>query len=156
MVKRFKRFLLVLKNSVEFSVETLHNGSVEDIKDGNKSSVKVNKHMYKYDDIMQFVNIVVEITDPDRIILFGSYAYGNPDDKSDVDLLVIKNGKELTNDEHAGLSTSVFRRRKQHKIGTKYDIFFRTDDQVKESAINGGAFYDALQRGRIVYERELT
>ena len=109
--------------------------------------------MYKFDDIMQFVHLIVDITDPDRIILFGSYAYGNPDDKSDIDLLVIKNDKELTNDEHAGLSTAVFRKRKQHKIGTKYDIFFRTDDQVKESAINGGAFHDALKRGRVVYER---
>jgi len=49
--------------------------------------------MYNNDEIMQFVYLVVEIADPDRIILFGSYAYGNPDDKSDLDLFVIKNGK---------------------------------------------------------------
>ena len=109
--------------------------------------------MYSNDEIKQFVSLVAEVTDPDRIILFGSYAYGNPDDKSDLDLLVIKNGKTLSRDEHADLSTAVYLKRKQNNISTRYDIFFRTDQQVKESANNGGAFIDALQRGKVVYER---
>ncbi|HCW93146.1 nucleotidyltransferase domain-containing protein [Flexistipes sp.] len=29
---------------------------------------------------------------PDKIILFGSYAYGNPDDESDIDLFLVKSG----------------------------------------------------------------
>jgi len=109
--------------------------------------------MYSNDEIKQFVSLVAEVTDPDRIILFGSYAYGNPDDKSDLDLLVIKNGKTLSRDEHADLSTAVYLKRKQNNISTRYDIFFRTDQQVKESASNGGAFMDALKRGKVVYER---
>jgi len=109
--------------------------------------------MYNTEEIMQFVNLVAEIANPDRIILFGSYAYGNPDDKSDLDFLVIKNGKHLTRDEHADLMTAVFRKRDQHKIGTHYDIFFRTDREVQESAESGGAFADALLKGKIVYER---
>jgi len=109
--------------------------------------------MYKNEEIMQFVNLIVEVTDPDRIILFGSYAYGNPNDKSDLDLLVIKNGKDLSSDEHADLSTAVYLRRRQYNIKTRYDIFFRTDRQVRESAENGGAFVEALQKGKIVYER---
>jgi len=28
--------------------------------------------------------------DPDKIVLFGSYAYGTPDDESDIDLFLIK------------------------------------------------------------------
>src|SRR3954470_20173695 len=32
---------------------------------------------------------VAEHFDPDRIILFGSYAYGTPDEGSDVDVLVV-------------------------------------------------------------------
>ena len=109
--------------------------------------------MYSNEEIMQFVHIIVDIADPDRIILFGSYAYGKPDEKSDLDILVIKNGKELSNDEQAGLSTAVFRKRKLHRIGARYDIFFRTDNQVRESSEKGGAFVDALERGRIICER---
>ena len=30
---------------------------------------------------------------PDKIILFGSYAYGNPDKDSDIDFLIIKVGR---------------------------------------------------------------
>jgi hypothetical protein len=102
---------------------------------------------------MQFVYLIVEVADPDRIILFGSYAYGEPDDKSDLDLLVIKNDKDLSTDEHADLSLAVYNKRRQRKISTKYDVFFRTDQQVRESAKNGGAFVDALQKGRVVYQR---
>ena len=32
---------------------------------------------------------IVHAFQPERIILFGSYAYGRPNDNSDVDLLVI-------------------------------------------------------------------
>ena len=115
--------------------------------------MEADEIMYSHEDIMQFVHIIVDIADPDRIVLFGSYAYGTPDEKSDLDILVIKNGKELSNDEHAGLSTAVFRKRKLHRIGARYDIFFRTDNQVRESVEKGGAFSDALMRGNVVYER---
>ena len=109
--------------------------------------------MYSAEEINEFVSIVAEVSDPDRIILFGSYAYGKPDEESDIDLLVIKNDKELTNDEHAELGVAVYEKRKQHRIGAKYDIFFRTDNQVQISAVRGGAFVDALQKGRVVYVR---
>src|SRR5438045_938415 len=39
--------------------------------------------------IRRFVNQIVERFHPDRIILFGSYAYGTPTPDSDVDLLVV-------------------------------------------------------------------
>ena len=109
--------------------------------------------MYYIEEIMEFVNLVAEVSDPDRIILFGSYAYGEPDDKSDLDLLVIKNGKDYSFDDEVELDTVLFRMRKEHSIGARYDIFFRTEQQVQESLINGGAFIDALQKGRVVYER---
>jgi uncharacterized protein len=37
-----------------------------------------------------FVRAIVARIHPERIILFGSYAYGQPDEHSDVDLLVIR------------------------------------------------------------------
>ena len=109
--------------------------------------------MYSTEEITQFVSLVAEVTDPDRIILFGSYAYGEPNEKSDIDLLVIKNGKDFTIDDEVELDIALFRIRKKHRIGTRYDIFFRTDNQVQEIAANGGAFVDALQKGRVVFER---
>jgi len=109
--------------------------------------------MYSNKEIMEFVSIVAEVADPDKIILFGSYAYGAPDDKSDLDFLVIKNGKDFSIDDEVKLDTVLFRMRKNHSIGARYDIFFRTERQVHESIVEGGAFVDALQKGRVVYER---
>jgi predicted nucleotidyltransferase len=109
--------------------------------------------MYNNDEIMQMVSLVAEVADPDRIILFGSYAYGEPDEKSDLDLLVIKNGKDFSIDDEAKLATDVFYKRRQLGIRTRYDAFYRTDAQIQKSAEKGGAFVDALQKGKVVYER---
>jgi len=40
--------------------------------------------------IKKIKNRVVKNFNPDRIILFGSYAYGNPDESSDIDLFIVK------------------------------------------------------------------
>ncbi len=42
------------------------------------------------DKLLPYLRVLVEQFQPQQIILFGSYAYGEPDDHSDVDLLVVK------------------------------------------------------------------
>jgi len=42
------------------------------------------------DIILKMVDKIVREYQPDKVILFGSYAYGKPDEDSDVDLLIIK------------------------------------------------------------------
>lgn len=44
--------------------------------------------------IDNIVNRIVKNTKPKKVILFGSYAYGEPTKDSDVDLLVVKNTDE--------------------------------------------------------------
>ena len=109
--------------------------------------------MYSSEEIAVFVELVAEATNPDRIILFGSYAYGNPDAQSDLDLLVIKNGKDITFDDEAELSAAVYFKRKQMRINIRYDVLFRTDKQVLQSAESSRGLQDAVRRGRVVYER---
>jgi len=109
--------------------------------------------MYSNEEIMQFVSLVAEIADPDRIILYGSYAYGTPDEKSDLDLLVIRNGADVSIEEETKLAVAIYRARKQRQIKTKYDVFLSTDNQARVVAENGGAFSDALRKGKVVYER---
>ena len=64
-------------------------------------------------EIVQFVYLVAEVVDPERIILFGSYAYGEPDENSDLDLLVIKNDKGLTIDDEVELLYAVLQKKRQ-------------------------------------------
>ena len=42
------------------------------------------------DRLLPYLEVLVEEFRPEKVILFGSYAYGQPDEDSDVDLLVIK------------------------------------------------------------------
>jgi hypothetical protein len=42
------------------------------------------------DDLLPYLRVLVEQFSPHQVILFGSYAYGEPDSHSDVDLLVVK------------------------------------------------------------------
>ena len=53
----------------------------------------------------EIVDRLVAEYSPERVILFGSYAYGNPDADSDIDLLIIKNTAErfLVLQRHLGL-----------------------------------------------------
>lgn len=39
--------------------------------------------------IRRYARHVAALFEPDKIVLFGSYAHGTPDDESDVDLLVV-------------------------------------------------------------------
>lgn len=42
------------------------------------------------DKLLPYLRVLVEQFHPEQVILFGSYAYGQPDEHSDVDLLVVK------------------------------------------------------------------
>lgn len=42
------------------------------------------------DRLLPYLRVLVEQFDPLHVVLFGSYAYGEPDEQSDVDLLVVK------------------------------------------------------------------
>ena len=50
---------------------------------------------------LKYKKTILEITEkikkkyrPEKIILFGSYAYGEPDEDSDIDLFIIKNTRK--------------------------------------------------------------
>lgn len=107
--------------------------------------------MYTLEQLRQFVDLVVEVTDPDRVILFGSYAYGDPTDQSDIDLLVLRNGKEFSFEDEAQLDYQIYKISRQRNLFVRYDIFFQTEEQVIRAAKNGGAFVDALKKGVEVY-----
>jgi len=46
------------------------------------------------DKLLPYLRVLVEQFHPEHVILFGSYASGNPDKDSDVDLLIVKRMKK--------------------------------------------------------------
>jgi predicted nucleotidyltransferase len=74
---------------------------------------------------------------PDRIVLFGSYAYGTPDEGSDVDLLVVLPFEG-----------------KPYRKGFPLDILARHPDDVERRYRESDPLVrDALDRGRVLYDR---
>jgi predicted nucleotidyltransferase len=57
------------------------------------SPMKLSKEVKKKLDKM--VKKIVQAYKPEKIILFGSYAYGDPNRDSDLDLLIIKETDEI-------------------------------------------------------------
>jgi predicted nucleotidyltransferase len=116
----------------------------------NKDNSKIEE---REKDIAALVDIIVELIDPDKIILFGSYAYGTPNEKSDADFLVIKNGIEHTIKDEGELATAIYYKRKERGIRTRCDAFLENESQANACAEDGGAYADAFQRGKLLYVR---
>ena len=85
---------------------------------------------------------------PQKIVLFGSYAYGKPNPHSDVDLLVIMD----TDQPHKERSWAVSRLLLPRPFPV--DILVKTPDEVKEALESGDFFLkEILSRGIVLYER---
>jgi len=91
--------------------------------------------------------IVAELN-PEKIILFGSYAYGTPNPHSDVDLLVIMKTRASLKERSWAVSRLLLPR------PFPVDILVKTPKEVKE-AIEARDFFlkDILTRGKVLYDR---
>ena len=88
---------------------------------------------------------------PNKIILFGSYAYGTPNDESDIDLFLLKDDLELDKSRDYEIQAHKLLRAliKRHKIG--FDILSAPTSYIKQRE---DYFYkvDILQNGKVIYE----
>ena len=86
---------------------------------------------------------------PEKIILFGSYAYGDPTPDSDVDLLVIMKTKAKAIDRYVAVSNLLYPR--QFPV----DIIVKTPKEVEAEHKKRGNFFmrEILTKGKVLYER---
>jgi uncharacterized protein len=91
---------------------------------------------------------IVQELKPEKIVLFGSYAYGMPNPHSDVDLLVIMKTKASLKDRSWAVSRLLLPR------PFPLDILVKTPKEV-ESALESGDFFlkEILTRGKVLYDR---
>jgi predicted nucleotidyltransferase len=96
-------------------------------------------------DIVQ--HIVNELR-PERIILFGSYGYGSPNENSDVDLLVIMETSSRPADRY--LAVSRLLRPRPFPL----DILVKTPDEISQALEKGDFFIrELVSKGQTLYER---
>ena len=96
--------------------------------------------------IRRYARAIADEFHPDKIILFGSYAYGTPNADSDVDLLVVMPARNE-------ISQSV---RIYQAIETPFsvDLIVRTPERLRRRLEWGDWFLrEAVSRGKVLYEK---
>jgi len=90
---------------------------------------------------------------PDKIILFGSYAYGTPNEESDIDLFLLKDSLDIENmrSYKLELQKRLFDIQKKYLLGI--DIFVDTTQRMENRIKNvKDQFYDEiLTKGIKIY-----
>ena len=89
--------------------------------------------------------------DPEKIILFGSHAHGEPGRNSDIDLLVVMPFKGSPFRQAALILNHVV-----NKVGVlPMDLLVRTSKQVKERLQIGDHFMrEIIEHGLVMYEAD--
>lgn len=87
----------------------------------------------------------------EKIILFGSYAYGKPDENSDIDLLVIKDiPASETRDFRIKLKKALWL--KFGQLNFSFDILVDNEQRIKERIEMGDLFYKEIYfNGKTIY-----
>jgi len=100
------------------------------------------------DQLPEITRRIVQTSDPQKIILFGSYARGTSNADSDLDLLIIVPGVKHLRQE------SIRLRRALRGLLVPVDIVVATPEQIDRLGHTSGLVYQsALSEGRVLYER---
>lgn len=96
----------------------------------------------------EIVRRIVQVSDPDTIVLFGSHAQDAAGPDSDLDLLVV-----LPHSHHPRQDSWRIRRALRGLL-VPVDIVVATSEQVQRLGQTPGLIYrTALQEGKVLYER---
>jgi uncharacterized protein len=101
-------------------------------------------------EIEQIKESIVRLYQPDKIILFGSWARDEAGEQSDIDLLVISDREKHLPRYKRGLDV----RLQLSQFKTPKDILFYTHEDVERWRSVPQAFINTILReGRVLYER---
>jgi uncharacterized protein len=139
-------------DNVLAELPSLANGTMQSMKT-TTFSVRSKVHPVGFPPVAKTlpraIKRIVSELKPEKIILFGSYAYGNPTPDSDVDLLVIMKTKAKEVDRYVAVSNLLYPR--QFPV----DILVKTPKEIELASKKRGNFFmrEILTKGKVVYER---
>ena len=112
--------------------------------DDNALKYPVNKKL-----LSQITKRIVQKINPQKIILFGSYANGHPDKDSDIDLFIIKNTALPTTQRYSAASDALYPRL------IPMDFIVKTPKEVKVRLKKKDPFIQyILTNGKVLYEKK--
>ena len=104
--------------------------------------------MRRQKEIKKITDQIVKKYKPEKIILFGSYAWGKPTKDSDVDLFIVKNTKEARTKRHLKVDRMLLDRT------IPIDVLVYTPQEMKERLSLGDFFIkDIVQKGKTIYAK---
>jgi predicted nucleotidyltransferase len=96
--------------------------------------------------IRRYARQIAEKFDPDKIILFGSYAYGQPHEWSDVDILVVMPAYDEINQS--------IRITLAFQAPFSLDLIVRTPEHLRRGLEEEDWFLrEIIAKGKVVYEK---
>lgn len=99
--------------------------------------------------ILDIVEKLKKEYQPSKIILFGSYAYGQPDRDSDIDLLIIKDTADRPIDRRVAVSRIV----SDPKRLIPLEVMVLTPEEVgKRLEVADQFLREILNRGKVLHE----
>jgi uncharacterized protein len=97
--------------------------------------------------IRRYARAIAEAFHPDKIILFGSYAYGTPHEDSDVDLLVVMPARN----QHDQAVRILWRLAAPFPL----DLIVRTPKEMAWRLAEGESFTTTIvSEGKVLYEKD--
>jgi predicted nucleotidyltransferase len=110
-------------------------------------------------DINAVSNALVEAlkpSDPFKIILFGSFAYGTPNEDSDVDIMVVLDNNDVSKTYEERLNKRVGIRKMVREINYQVplDILVYSKEELRMVKDYGNTFVIGIEKtGKVIYEQ---
>jgi predicted nucleotidyltransferase len=108
---------------------------------------------------LNYIPLIIEkliATKPEKIILFGSYAYGEPTDSSDLDILVVTGDKIVPSSfaEKSKIYLKVSQAISDIKKEFPVDLIVHTKAMHQQFIQNNSLFaQELLMKGKVLYEK---
>ena len=103
-------------------------------------------------------NLILSLqsSNPHKIILFGSYANGNPNENSDIDLMVILDDNHVSKTYQERLDKKISIRSLILDVNRKIplDLLVYSKEELNLIKEQGNQFIDEIEKtGKIIYEK---
>ncbi|MEI7648771.1 MAG: nucleotidyltransferase domain-containing protein [Methanomicrobiales archaeon] len=103
--------------------------------------------MLSHTTLKEITQKVIDVAKPRKIILFGSYARGEAEEDSDLDLLIVEDTISNKGKEAIKIRNAI------GGVGLGVDILVCAEDELQDwSHIPGSTIYWALREGKVIYE----